>query len=256
MLLAQGGEPQRKQALALLAQGLDVARAQGMKRMVEQLLELKLRAQGVDLGGIDVRSSIDAVARSVDVLRPDLRPAASPEGTVTVMFSDIEGSTPLNERLGDKRFLEVLMDHHRILRRELREHNGVEVRSEGDGFMIAFASPVDALRCAADVQHAFAAYSQEHPEHPLRLRIGLHTGEMLREKDALFGRNVVFAAGIGDLARGGEVLVSDALRRAAARDEGLAFDEGREVELRGLVGSHRVYSLMWQRQPAPVRGSR
>jgi class 3 adenylate cyclase len=247
MLLAQGGEAQREQALALLAQALEVARAQKMKRMVEQLLELKLSAQGVDVGAIDVRSSIDAVARSVDAVRPDLRPAAAPDGTVTVMFSDIEGSTPLNERLGDRRFLDVLMDHHRILRRELAAHGGVEVRSEGDGFMIAFGSPGDALRCAVAVQQAFAAYSAQHPDHPLRLRIGLHAGEMLREKDELFGRNVVYAGRVADLARGEEILVSESLRRLVARDDELAFDEGRDVQLRGLAGSHRVYALLWAR---------
>ncbi len=98
----------------------------------------KLAVQGI--GGATVTDSIDLVAAAVSLERPDLRPHASPEGTVTILFSDIEGSTAANERLGDRRWLEVLRAHNRIVRREVAAQRGFEVKCQGDGFMIAFGS--------------------------------------------------------------------------------------------------------------------
>jgi class 3 adenylate cyclase len=212
-----------------------------MKRLVEQLLELKMQAQGVV--AIDARTSIDAVADSVDATRPDLRPAAAPDGTVTMLFSDIEGSAAMTERLGDQRWLEILRAHNAIVRRHVRAHGGFEVKSQGDGFMLAFASARRAVQCAIAIQRAFCAYSAEHPEQPLRVRIGLHTGEAIRDQDDFFGRNVVLAARIGAVARGGETLVSSLLRELTMSSGEFTFDDGRDVELKGLAGMHHVYAV-------------
>jgi class 3 adenylate cyclase len=244
MLLVRGGDDTRERAMSLLADALDVARAQGMKRLVEQLLELKMQAQGVV--AVDARTSIDAVAESVDASRPDLRPAAAPDGTVTMMFSDIEGSAAMTERLGDQRWLELLRAHNAIVRRHVRAHGGFEVKSQGDGFMLAFASARRAVKCAIAIQRAFCAYSAEHPEEPLRVRIGLHTGEAIRDQDDFFGRTVVLAARIGAVARGGETVVSSLLRELTASTGEFAFDNGRDVELKGLAGTHRVYAVEGQ----------
>src|SRR5918999_1922509 len=83
-------------------------------------------------------TSVDEVASSVASERPSLQPAAAPDGTVTILFSDIEGSTILNDRLGDVRWLELLRVHHELVREQVREHGGFEVKAQGDGFMIAF----------------------------------------------------------------------------------------------------------------------
>jgi len=95
-------------------------------------------------------SSVDEVALSVATERPSLRPAAAPDGTVTILFSDIEGSSALNERLGDVRWLELLRAHHRTVRDQVRARGGFEVKSQGDGFMIAF--PARAGRLSAPVR--------------------------------------------------------------------------------------------------------
>src|SRR3990170_3381062 len=110
MLLRRGAKGDRKKALALLTQALDTAQELGMTGLVEKALALKLKAQGVDL--TSPQASIDAVAASVYADKPDLRAHAAPDGTVTIMFSDIEGSTALAERLGDRRFIELLREHN------------------------------------------------------------------------------------------------------------------------------------------------
>src|SRR4051812_18740938 len=78
-------------------------------------------------------SSVDEMASSVAAERPSLRPAAAPDGTVTILFSDIEGSTALNEQLGDVRWLDLLREHHRIVREQVQACGGFEVKSQGDG---------------------------------------------------------------------------------------------------------------------------
>jgi class 3 adenylate cyclase len=118
------------------------------------------------------------------------------------------------------------------------------VKSLGDGFMIAFQSARRALRCAVALQRAFAAHGRSHPEQVIRVRIGLHAGDAVRSDDDFFGKAVVLAARIASQARGGEVLVSPVLL-AIADDRELRFDAGREVELKGLVGRHRVHALHW-----------
>jgi hypothetical protein len=88
--------------------------------------------------------------------QPDLQRASAPDGTVTVLFSDIEGSTELTERLGDQRWLEVLEQHNRIVRAQVGEYGSYEVKSQGDGFMVAFPSARQAVKCAIDIQGALA----------------------------------------------------------------------------------------------------
>jgi class 3 adenylate cyclase len=83
------------------------------------------------------RASFDTVARSVAQERPTLAPNAAPDGTVTILFSDIENSTTLNERLGDARWIELLREHNTIVRREKTFHKGFEVKTIGDAFMLA-----------------------------------------------------------------------------------------------------------------------
>ena len=190
------------------------------------------------------------MASSVESSRPDLRHHAAPDGTVTILFTDIEGSTELTEELGDERWLELLHEHNALVRQEVQAHGGYEVKSQGDGFMIAFSSAREALRCATGIQQALDAYATNHREHPVRVRIGLHTGEVLRDDDDFFGRNVVLAARIGAEAGGGEILVSSVLKTLVESTGDWTFEDERELELKGLAGTHRVYAL--KVDPAPA----
>jgi hypothetical protein len=152
MHLARDGKDDRKQALALLDETIAIYQRLGAKKHLELVLAEKLEVQGIST--IDVLTSIDRVAISVHEEKPDLSPHAAPDGTVTIMFSDIEGSTAMNERLGDRRWLELLREHNVVIREKVNAYGGFEVKSAGDGFMLAFQSARRALECAIAIQKA------------------------------------------------------------------------------------------------------
>ena len=187
-----------------------------------------------------VRSSIEDLADWAEVERPDLARLA-PDGRVAIMFSDIEGSTALNERIGDRAWVRLIDRHDKMVGRCVKRHGGHVVKSQGDGFMIAFARPEEAVRCSTDVQRELA----KRP-NGIRVRIGIHAGKSVRRGDDLFGRNVAMAARVAAAADGGQVLVNESVRRGATDEE---FDDGREVELKGFSGTHRLYTLALE----PVR---
>ena len=189
-------------------------------------------------------SSVDEVALSVSTERPSLGPAAAPDGTVTILFSDIEGSSALNERLGDVRWLELLRAHQRLVRDQVQACGGFEVKSQGDGFMIAFPSARRAIECARAIQAAITRDLGDHPSGPIRVRIGLHTGEAIREESDFYGKNVVVAARIADEARGGEILVSSVVKQLTESAGDVGFEDAREVELAGLAGTHALYKVV------------
>ncbi|MEW5810018.1 MAG: adenylate/guanylate cyclase domain-containing protein [Actinomycetota bacterium] len=187
-----------------------------------------------------VRSSVDDLAAWARVERPDLARLTT-DGRVVLMFSDIEGSTERNESLGDQAWVSLLDQHNRLVERTVADHRGYVVKNQGDGFMIAFAEPADAVKCGLAIQQAL----QENPERydGIRVRIGIHVGTSVRRGDDLFGRNVAMAARIADLAAGGEILVSDDVRESAAGTDGITFDDSVEVELKGLRGKQAVSSV-------------
>ena len=189
-------------------------------------------------------STVDEVASAVASERPSLRPAAAPDGTVTILFSDIEASTALNERLGDVRWLELLREHNRLVRDQVQACGGFEVKSQGDGFMIAFPSARRAIQCARAIQDAGAAGLAKHPDGPIRVRIGLHTGEAIRQESDFYGKNVAVAARIADQARGGEILASSVVKQLTESAGDVGFEDAREVELAGLAGTHAVYKVV------------
>ena len=184
--------------------------------------------------GLSLTTSIDKIERSVRDARPDVRPASAPDGTVTVVFSDIESSTVLLDRLGDSEFLRMLAWHDRIVRETAEEHRGFVVKSQGDGFMLAFPSAAFALRASLVMRERIA---EGFDGVPIRIRAGLHSGEAIKHDDDFYGRTVVIAARISALALGGEILASD-LVYALARGLGtFTFGDPRTATLKGLDGS-------------------
>jgi adenylate cyclase len=193
-----------------------------------------LRTEGL---GAAVRSSIEDLADWAEVERPDLARLA-PSGRLAILFSDIEESTALNERIGDRAWVRLIDRHDKLVRRHVKRHAGHVVKSQGDGFMIAFAQPEEAVRCSIDIQRELL---KRH--NGIRVRIGIHAGKSVRRGDDLFGRNVAMAARVAAAADGGEVLVSQPVREAVGDHDGIAFDDGRDVELKGFSGTHRLYAL-------------
>ena len=124
-----------------------------------------------------LRTSIEDLAGWAQVERPDLARLAAADGTVAILFSDIEGSTALNERLGDRAWLKVLAQHDRIFRRHSDAQRGHIIKSQGDGFMIAFAEPLEAIRFSIDTQRALAAERRWAEGESVRVRVGIHRGD-------------------------------------------------------------------------------
>jgi len=193
----------------------------------------------------DPRNSIEQVALTVAVERPDLSGRAAPDGTVTVLFSDIESSTSMTERLGDQRAQEVLRAHNAIIRSQVATHEGFEVKSLGDGFMLAFSSARRAVQCAIAIQQSLMSYNEGHHEDPIRVRIGLHAGEVVREVDDFYGKNVILASRIAGQATGGQILVSALLKELTESAGDLRFGDGHDVKLKGLTGTTRVFPIIW-----------
>lgn len=198
-------------------------------------------------------SSIDALARAVQIERPDLGRATAPDGTVTILFTDVVDSTVTTERLGDQRWLELMREHNRIVREQIRARDGYEVKAQGDGFMVAFASARSALLCAITIQRAFAAHNEAQPGEAIKVRIGLHTGEAVRDEGDFHGRNVIMAARIADEAEAGEILASAVVKALAESGGDIDFEAPRELRLKGLRGSHTAFVVRWQDEAAEAR---
>ncbi len=241
MLVARDAPGDKARALGLLQAALETAEALGMAKIIERGLALKLEAQG--LTSSDVYASIDAVAHAVERERPEISVHPAPDGTVTIMFSDIADSTPLTERLGDQAWQDLLRKHNAIIRAQLKTHDGYEVKTMGDGFMVAFQSAKKGLDCAIAIQRAFDGHNAAAGEH-VKVRIGLHAGEAIKDGDDFYGKNVILASRVAGKAVGGEILVSSLLRQLveSSVDAG-TFADAREVELKGLSGSHTVYAV-------------
>ena len=140
--------------------------------------------------------------------------------------------------------MRLLHEHNEIVRREKGLHRGYEVKTIGDAFMLAFQSARDALRCAIGIQRALAKRN-ETAKVPIRVRIGLHTGELVHEGGDFLGRHASFAARVASKAKAGEIVVSPLLREVVAASGEFAF-EGRKAEaLRGFKGKYKLNSVCW-----------
>ncbi|MEZ4494002.1 MAG: nuclear transport factor 2 family protein [Dehalococcoidia bacterium] len=206
---------------------------------------LSVPAAGQELGA-SFPSSAMAVARAVAEEQPDLRGQAAPDGTVTILFTDLEDSTLMTERLGDQGWMRLLRTHNAILRRRVHAHGGFEVKSQGDGFMFAFSGGREAILCAVDIQREFAAHNESNPDMPLVVRIGMHAGEVVRERGDFFGRNVVLAARIAAQVPAGSIWVSGLLKDLVEAAGDIRFGPEELIDLKGLTGLQRVAEVLWE----------
>jgi class 3 adenylate cyclase len=168
-----------------------------------------------------------------------------PAGTVTFVFSDIEGSTGLLKRLGEG-YSELIADHRQIVRDTFGRHKGVEIDVQGDSFFFAFARARDAVAAAVEVQRAHAEHDWPGGE-AVRVRLGLHTGEPAVGEEGYYGVDVVRAARLSATGAGGNVLLSETTRALL----GWSLPEGVEVSQRPAP-AEMVPEDAWERRAEEI----
>jgi len=166
-----------------------------------------------------------------------------PSGTVTFVFSDVEGSTGLLKRLGE-RYGELIGEHRHIVRETYGAHDGFEIDAQGDAFFFAFARARDAVGAAVAAQRAHAEHSWPAGE-TVRVRMGLHTGEPALGEEGYLGLDVVRAARLCSAARGGHVLLSETTRAllGSSLPDDVSLHPLGEHRLKDIEEPERVYAL-------------
>jgi class 3 adenylate cyclase len=169
--------------------------------------------------------------------------SALPSGTVTFVFSDVEGSTGLLKCLGE-RYGDVITDHRRIVRETFGAHEGVEIDTQGDSFFYAFARARDAVAAAVDAQRAHADHAWPDGEQ-VRVRMGLHTGEPAVGAEGYLGVDVVRAARLAATGRGGSVLLSETTRAllGSSLPDGVSVHALGERRLKDIDEPERIFEL-------------
>jgi class 3 adenylate cyclase/DNA-binding CsgD family transcriptional regulator len=177
---------------------------------------------------------------------------AASSGVVALLFTDVVGSTRLLDRLGDDATETLRRNHFALLREAIQATGGEEVKSLGDGLMVAFASPVEALRCSVEMQRAIAAHNHDRPDRAVEIRVGLHVGDPPREEGDFFGTAVVVARRLCDRAAGGQILASELLTGVAGNRGGYRFRRLGRLHLKGLAEPVPAVAVEWE-EPAPDR---
>lgn len=197
-----------------------------------------------DVVGVEVTRGLEALLGELgDDAEADIR-ASFPEGTVTVMFTDIEDSTGWTSRLGDTQWAALVSWHDRMVRDVVESHSGSVVKTLGDGAMAAFDSTRAAARAAKEIQSALKA-ATDKPD--IKVRIGLHVGEVLHTGEDYLGQAVNKAARIASAAAGGEIMVSSAVAALLSDNPEFEFGTPVNTQLKGLPGTHAVSPMYVQR---------
>ena len=170
---------------------------------------------------------------------------------MTLLFTDLVGSTELLDRLGDDANERLRRAHFRLLREAVADCGGEEVKNLGDGLMVIFDSAVDGVECGIAMQRATARYNYGRGEDSIAVRVGLHVGEPIRDEGDYFGRAVVIAKRLCDRAGGGQIIASD-LVRGLASGRNFSFDELGPLALKGISEPVPAFTVDWD--PAATAG--
>jgi len=174
--------------------------------------------------------------------RPGRRRGAGTQSLLTILFTDLEGSTALTQRLGDARAQEVVRAHNTIVRREVRERGGTEIKHTGDGIMATFPSASRAVSAAVAMQQATRVYNDNHPETAFNMGVGLNAGEPVAEDADVFGTAVQLAARTCAQATGGQVLATDVVRQLVF-GKGFLFGDTGAFELKGFEEPVHLFEI-------------
>ena len=215
---------------------------------LERAVLTTLRGKGVNLTP-SVKNSVQAMVRSLKPEESVSEHASESHigsgSTATIMFTDIVGSTGIIGRLGDREGRKLMSLHDDIVRHEVVAHDGVEVKSLGDGFMLTFRSVGVGLTCAVAIQRDLALYNKRNSSACIAVRIGLSVGEPVQDSEDLFGMSVIMAARISAMAKGGQILTSQIAYALASSSGDFRFKPIGSVELKGVPGRNELYEVLW-----------
>jgi class 3 adenylate cyclase len=218
---------------------VDALRSKGMRatpaakssieKLVNQLQPTKLADTNGDAG---------AGTGAADLLTGEM--------TVTIMFTDIVGSTELQQRLGDRKARGLMRAHDEIIRQRTREHGGIEVKATGDGFMLTFPSANRAASATIAMQQDLHATEFLRPDIAIAIKLGISVGEPIREQQDLFGMSVVLASRIGAKADPGQILAPQIVYGLLGDAGGFKFTSAGEHSLKGIPEPQKLYEVSWR----------
>ena len=221
-----------------------------MRRSPASELDARALASGIPEASLAIVEDTESAVYAVDEFLGPSKEAGAVGGVAaedihTILFTDMESSAALAQRLGDAKAQEVRRNHNTIVREALKAQGGSEIKHTGDGIMASFTTASSALACAVAIQQGVAAHKEDHPDSPLGVYIGLNAGEPIVEDADLFGTSVDLAARLVDHAQPGQIIASDVVRQLAAGKDFLFSDLG-ETELRGFEDPVKLWEVRWR----------
>jgi class 3 adenylate cyclase len=173
-------------------------------------------------------------------------------GPVTILFTDLVESTALLQSLGDEAADSLRRTHFQLLRAAVSAHGGEEVKSMGDGIMVAFPSSIAAISCAETIQRAVDRHNRQQGGAALAVRVGLHVGEPIHDESDYFGTAVVVAQRLCAAAAGGQILASDLVRGMVGGRGGFTFESVGPKTLKGIAEPVSAHAVAWAPDVGPV----
>ena len=173
------------------------------------------------------------------------KPKEAHSGPITVLFTDIVGSTAMTQTHGDEKAQLVIRTHNRIIREALTDNFGKEIKHTGDGIMAAFSKTTNSVVAAIQMQRQAQSYNVDNPDLRLHLKIGLNAGEPIAEDNDLFGSTVQMSARIVDKAQGEQIFVSENVRGICA-GKGISFINRGGFEMKGFSEPPILYEVEWR----------
>jgi class 3 adenylate cyclase len=204
--------------------------------LAERIIEVQPEIAEGFLGGVETNIAGAAIL-------PGGTPDERDPGIRTILFTDIVDSTSTTQRLGDDAGMELLQVHDTIVREALAANAGREVKHTGDGIMACFFSAASGVRCATRAQAELARHNAEHPELPVKIRIGAAAGEPVERHRDLFGSTVQLAARLCAHAQPDQILVSNVVAELC-QGKSIPFDDLGEVSLKGFDRPVRVHAVV------------
>ncbi|CCG40608.1 adenylate/guanylate cyclase domain-containing protein [Magnetospirillum molischianum] len=220
------------------------------ERMGEYMMEPRymrlIQAGRAGIETLELGSGNGVHSVLISILRDWNRPATEKKASImTVMFTDMVGSTDMTQARGDVAAQEIVRCHNAIVRASLAQFSGKEVKHTGDGIMASFASAANAVEASIQIHREVAAHNAGRPDLPLHLRIGLNAGEPIQEEDDLFGVTVQLAARVCAATQSDRTLCTTVVKDLAS-GKGGAFDSAGSFALKGFRDKIPLWDVVWR----------